>query len=64
MSSTRRTFLRTGAPFAAAVLLAPDALAETARASAKLRGGKFSDGVISGDPGTDSIMLWTRVDGV
>ena len=64
MHSTRRTFLRTGAPFAAAVILAPDALGATARASAKLSGGKFADGVIAGDPGTSSIMLWTRVDGI
>src|SRR4051794_18740513 len=62
---TRRQFLRTGAPFAAAVILAPDALGSPrARAAKALAGGKFSDGVISGDPGTSSMMLWTRVNGV
>jgi alkaline phosphatase D len=64
--STRRQFLRTGAPFAAAVILVPDALASIpgAQASAVLKGGKFSDGVISGDPAQNGITLWTRVDGV
>jgi alkaline phosphatase D len=66
LQSTRRQFLRTGAPFAAAVILVPDALAAlpNASAAAKLRGGKFSDGVISGDPAQNGITLWTRVDGV
>lgn len=66
MQSTRRQFLRTGAPFAAAVILVPDALASLpdAQASAALRGGKFSDGVISGDPARNGITLWTRVDDV
>ncbi|MDX6665743.1 MAG: alkaline phosphatase [Solirubrobacteraceae bacterium] len=61
---TRRQFLRTGAPFAAAVILAPDALASGARAAGKLHGGSFADGVVSGDPATNGIMLWTRVAGV
>jgi alkaline phosphatase D len=63
---TRRQFLRTGAPFAAAVILVPEALASVpgAHASAALRGGKFRDGVISGDPAQNGITLWTRVDGV
>jgi alkaline phosphatase D len=66
VQSTRRQFLRAGAPFAAAVILAPDALATgvNARASKALRGGSFADGVISGDPATNGITLWTRVDGV
>ena len=66
MSTTRRQFLRTGAPFAAATILVPEALAQlpTATAAAKLRGGTFSDGVMSGDPATTSAILWTRVAGV
>jgi alkaline phosphatase D len=67
LQTTRRQFLRTGAPFAAAVILAPEALAAgspRARVAKALAGGKFSDGVISGDPGLNSIMLWTRVNGV
>jgi alkaline phosphatase D len=63
---TRRQFMRTGAPFAAAVILAPEALASgiTARQSKSLHGGRFSDGVISGEPTTNGISLWTRVNGV
>jgi len=66
VQSTRRQFLRTGAPFAAAVILVPEALASLpdAHASAALRGGKFSDGVLSGDPAQNGITLWTRVDDV
>ena len=57
---TRRQFLaRTGAA-GAALVLAPDALA----APRLLRGGKFSSGVLSGDPSATGITLWTRVDGV
>src|SRR4051812_8904908 len=67
LPSTRRQFLRTGAPFAAAVILAPEAFATgspRARAAKLFAGGKFSDGIVSGDPGTSSIMLWTRLDGI
>lgn len=66
MPTTRRHFLRTGAPFAAATILVPEALAQlpTATAAARLRGGSFADGVMSGDPATNSAMLWTRVDDV
>lgn len=63
---TRRQFLRTGAPFAAAVILAPEALASSvsARRARVLRGGRFRDGVISGEPTSNGISLWSRVDGV
>jgi len=66
MQPTRRQFLRAGAPIAAAAIFVPDALASgvTARQSAVLRGGKFSDGIVSGEPLTNGITLWTRVDGV
>ena len=54
---TRRQFLRTGAPFAAAVILVPDALAAgvPARESRALRGGRFSDGIVAGEPTTSGI---------
>ena len=63
---TRRQFLRTGAPFAAAAIFVPETIASgvTARQSAVLRGGRFRDGVISGEPTVDGISLWSRVDGV
>jgi alkaline phosphatase D len=57
--SRRRFLARTGAA-GAALVLAPDALA----APRLLRGGKFSSGVLSGDPAPTGITLWTRVDGV
>ena len=59
MLSRRRFLARTGAA-GAALVLAPDALA----APKLLRGGKFSSGVLSGDPSATGITLWTRVDGV
>ncbi len=59
MLSRRRFLARTGAA-GAALVLAPDALA----APKLLRGGKFSSGVLSGDPSASGITLWTRVDGV
>lgn len=62
MQSTRRQFIRTGAPFAAAVLLAPEIALGHNRGL--LSGGRFSDGVISGDPAQNGITLWTRLDGV
>jgi alkaline phosphatase D len=63
---TRREFLaRSGA--AAAVVLAPqDVLAATRRDRPRanlLRGGRFRQGVLSGDPSLDAITLLTVVDG-
>ncbi len=63
---TRRQFLRTSAPLAAAVVLVPDALASAipARHARPLHGGRFADGVISGEPYTHGNTLWSRVAGV
>jgi alkaline phosphatase D len=69
---TRRQFLaRTGA--AAAVVIAPqEALAQEERKKRRrrprrpanmLRGGRFEQGVLSGDPGPNGITLLTVVDG-
>ena len=57
---SRRQFIARGGAAGAALVLAPDALG----APKLLRGGKFASGVISGDPATRGITLWTRVDGV
>src|SRR5215218_5439953 len=63
---TRRQFLaRSGAAAAAAVLAPQDALAAKRREKRPqdmLRGGRFSRGVLSGDPAPDAITLLT--DGV
>ncbi len=61
MSTTRRQFLIAGGATAATVLV-PSALAAGARKAPPLRGGKFADGVASGDPTPHSITLWTRVE--
>ncbi|MEO8689754.1 MAG: alkaline phosphatase D family protein [Solirubrobacteraceae bacterium] len=56
---SRRQFLARSGATGAALVFAPDALA----APKLLRGGKFTSGVISGDPTPTGITLWTRVDG-
>ena len=64
---TRRTFVRTAGSTALAVVLAPQsaALGLTSATRAPLaRRGRFAEGVISGDPGTNGITLWTRLDQV
>jgi alkaline phosphatase D len=64
---TRRQFITSAGSFAAATVLAPQALAQgltTARKAPLLRGGKFSDGLISGDPTPNGITLWTRLAGI
>ena len=61
MPTTRRQLLIAGGATAATVLV-PSALAAGARKATPLRGGKFTDGIASGDPTPHSISLWTRVD--
>jgi alkaline phosphatase D len=63
--ATRRQFLARSGAAAAAVVLAPqDALAAKRRSRAHLlRGGRFAQGVLSGDPAPDAITLLTVVDG-
>jgi len=65
---TRRQFLaRSGAVAAAAVLAPQDALAakrNERRPKDMLRGGRFAQGVLSGDPAPDAITLLTLVDQV
>jgi alkaline phosphatase D len=64
---TRRQFITSAGTFAAATVLAPQALAQgltTSRRAPVLRGGKFSDGLVSGDPTPNGITLWTRVAGI
>src|SRR3954469_12448082 len=67
--NTRRQFLtRTGAATAAIVLAPDEALALAIPRRAKrpanmLRGGRFSQGVLSGDPTPDAITLLTKVGG-
>jgi alkaline phosphatase D len=65
---TRRQFLARSSAVAAAVVLAPqDALAarpRERRGANMLRGGRFEQGVLSGDPSPTAITLLTVVDRV
>ncbi len=56
---TRRTFLA-GASGAAAAILVPPAMA-LGRTPRPFRGGRFPDGVLSGDPTPTGITLHTRL---
>jgi alkaline phosphatase D len=64
---TRRQFVTAAGTAATAAVFAPQALAAGLSSAAKapmLRGGRFSDGVMSGDPTPNAITLWSRVDQV
>jgi alkaline phosphatase D len=61
---TRRQFVVRAGTAAAAAILTPNALAAglgSARPAALARGGRFSEGVMSGEPTTSAITLWTRL---
>ena len=61
---TRRRFLTAAGGFVAATVVTPvwggDALAASRRRRT-FKGGKFAEGVMSGDPTPNAITLWTRV---
>ena len=64
---SRRQFVAGAGSSAAAVVLAPQALADgltSARRAPLLRAGRFREGVMSGDPAPRAITLWTRLDDV
>jgi alkaline phosphatase D len=62
---TRRQFVRGAGAAAAATVLAPQAVVlGQSRRAPLLRGGRFRQGVMSGEPTARSIVLWSRVDGV
>jgi alkaline phosphatase D len=61
---TRRQFVVRAGTAAASAILSPSALAAglgSARPAALARGGRFSEGVMSGEPTPSAITLWTRV---
>jgi alkaline phosphatase D len=60
---TRRQFVAAAGAAAAAAVLAPEALAQ-GRAAPLARGGRFSEGVMSGEPTPQGITLWSRLDEV
>jgi alkaline phosphatase D len=59
---TRRTFLAGASGAAASILVAP--AAALGRTPRPFRGGRFPDGVLSGDPTPTGITLQTRLAGV
>jgi len=62
LAHSRRGFLAGASGLAAATVLGGgEALAARPRRRPSLRGGRFAEGVISGDPAPNAITLWTRV---
>ncbi|HEY2602429.1 MAG TPA: alkaline phosphatase D family protein [Thermoleophilaceae bacterium] len=64
---SRRRFLTAAGSFAATTVFAPQVFANgltSAKKAPLLSGGSFPDGVISGDPTTHGMTLWTRLAGV
>jgi alkaline phosphatase D len=61
---TRRQFVVRAGTAAATAILSPSALAAglgSARPAALARSGRFSEGVMSGEPTPSAITLWTRL---
>jgi alkaline phosphatase D len=61
---TRRQFVVRAGTAAATAILSPSAMAAglgSARSAALARGGRFSEGVMSGEPTPSAITLWTRL---
>ncbi|HEX5894803.1 MAG TPA: alkaline phosphatase D family protein [Thermoleophilaceae bacterium] len=57
---SRRGFLAGASAATVAAALGPEAIAAVTRRPS-LRGGRFAEGIMSGDPGPDGITLWTRL---
>ena len=60
----RRTFVRSALTAGAGVLLAPSAGWSAAQKARLATEGAFAQGIASGEPATNAITLWTRLDGV
>ena len=60
----RRTFVRSALTAGAGMLLAPTAGWSAAQRARLATEGAFAQGVASGEPATDAITLWTRLDGL
>jgi alkaline phosphatase D len=65
LAHSRRGFLAgAGGLAAGALLIGPDALAARPRKRPSLRGGRFAEGVLSGDPTPEGATVWTRLSDV
>ena len=60
----RRTFVRSALTAGAGMLLAPTAGWSAAQRARLATEGAFAQGVASGEPATDAITLWTRLEGL
>jgi alkaline phosphatase D len=58
---TRRQFVTRAGTAAAAAVFAPTSLALAGRHTPLARGGRFAEGVMSGEPKPTAITLWTRL---
>ena len=61
---TRRQFVTRAGTAGAAAILTPNVLGSglaSARSAPLARGGSFAEGVISGDPRPNQMLLWTRL---
>ena len=64
---TRRQFVTAAGAFSGAAVFAPQTLAQgltTIRKAPKAKGGKFADGIVSGDVTPNGVTLWSRLDGI
>ena len=61
---SRRHFVTGAGALGAVTIFAPQALGARGRRQPTLRGGRFRQGILSGDPTPNGITLWTKVDGV
>ncbi len=64
MSTTRRQFVTAAGGFTAAAVFAPQSFAQTlprGEGAKLIRTGKFADGIASGDPTPNSVVLWSRL---
>ena len=58
---SRRGFLAGAGALAATAVAAPEAALAARPRRPTLRGGRFAEGVMSGDPAPNAITLWTRL---
>ena len=61
LALSRRGFLAGASGLALATAAGGGGAWGAAQARPSLRGGRFAEGVISGDPSPDAITLWTRL---
>jgi alkaline phosphatase D len=64
---TRRQFVTAAGAWTGAAVFAPQTLAQgltSVRRAPRANGGKFTDGIMSGDVTPNEVTLWSRLDGI